>query len=59
MGLLHSFCSEMLAGSRGSERAEDADRSAAPVTTDVVLFGRVGADAVGIAAGGGIESMMI
>lgn len=59
MGLLHSFCSEMLAGSIGSERAEEADRSEAPETTDVAVFEGERAGAVGMSAGGGIESMMI
>ena len=59
MGLLHSFCSEVLAWSMGSERAEEAVKSEAPDAADVMVFERERAGVVGISTGGGIESMMI
>ena len=59
MGLLHSFCSEVLTGLMGAERAEEADKSEALETIDVVVFERERTGIVGVSAGGGTESIMI
>lgn len=59
MGLLHSFCSVVLLGSMGSERAEEADRSEAQETLEEAVFDLERAGADGSSGGGGTESMMI